>query len=569
MRSNPARAQPAWQPLAATAVALAGLLTTASAITPNVPWREHMLIDVEPGSAIALGHVLAAVAGIALVWLAVGIGRRKRRAVDATIVLLLASAALHLAKGLDYEEASTALALALVLWLGRSGFARGGGRARTALTAATVAVGAVAAAYTLWAVRLLVDNHAHSLGAALRTAWHGLMAGGWWLRSGEPLPVALDLLTLITIAAALLFVRALLRPAPTTDGHTPAEHAKAAAIVAAHGTDSLAPFVLREDKAFFFAHGGLLAYRTLGGTAVVSSDPVGPTDAHTEILREFVKHADTHGWDVVMTAASERKASAYQRELGLRVLPIGNEAVVDPRKFTLEGRAVRKVRQSVNRIERRGWRIEVLRSADLTPLTVAEIRAVQERWANAQPSLKGFAMSLGRLWGAAEDAGCLYVTARDPNNRLRAFLHFLPYDKGLSLDAVRRSGDEPNGLNEAMVVTALEHARENGLNEVSLNFAGFAHVMAAGAALTIRRRLLKALLSRFHHRFQLERLVQFNEKFFPAWRPRYLVYSSRTQLPIAALRVLQAEAYMKPPRSRPLTTAWRPLPDPVLTTAAR
>ena len=561
--SSRATRLPSWRVLAAVASGLAGLLTITSAITPNVPWRQHVLVAVEPGPAIALGHVLAAASGVALVWLASGLALGKRRAVNATIALLSLSVPLHGAKGLDFEEAAVALSLALLLYLGRHRFARGGDRAGAAIVAAMVAVGAVAAAYLLSTIRLLVDDRAHTLGTALVAAWHALATGGWWLRSGEPLALALDSLMVVSLGAAFALVRALLRPAPGTDGHPPDEHARAVAIVAEHGRDSLARFVLREDKAFFFSRGGLLAYRTLRGTAVVSGDPVGPPGSAPLILRDFLELADQRGWDVVVTAASERHLREYRELLGLRALAIGNEAVVDPAQFTLEGRAVRKVRQSARRVERRGWRIEVVRAAALSSETVAELRGVQDAWAAEHTGLKGFAMTLGRLWGAAEDADGLYVLARDPGGCVTAFLHFLPYEGGLSLDAMRRVGDEPNGLNEALVVRALEHAREHGVREVSLNFAGFAHIMAADAALTRRQRLFRLLLRCVHGRFQLERLVRFNEKFFPAWRPRFLVYGTRTQLPLAALRVLQAEAYIKPPRPRPLTAGWRPLPHPV------
>ena len=128
---------------------------------------------------------------------------------------------------------------------------------------------------------------------------------------------------------------------------------------------------------------------------------------------------------------------------------------------------------------------------------------------------------------------------------------------------MRRLGDEPNGLNETLVVAALQHARGQGVREVSLNFAGFAHVMATRHGLTCSQRVMRIALSRVHGRFQLERLVRFNDKFRPAWHPRFLVYSSRARLPLAALRVLQAEGYLRAPAPRPLTAGWRPLPQPV------
>jgi lysyl-tRNA synthetase class 2 len=359
---------------------------------------------------------------------------------------------------------------------------------------------------------------------------------------------------------------ALLRPRPAADGHTVSDHHRAAVIVGHHARDSLDPFALREDKAFHFAAGGFVAYRTLRETAVVSGDPIGPEGSAGPAMEAFLDHAHGHGWDVVVTGASDRWLDEY-RALGLRTLHIGNEAVVDPRTFTLEGRKVRKVRQSVARVERHGWSVEVVDADRLTDVAISGIARVEASWRAERPRIQGFAMTLGRLWGAGEDQASLYVLGRDDAGEVRAFLRFAAYEGGLSLDSMRRSGETPNGLNEAMVVAALTHARELGLREVSLNFAGFSHVMAASAALSPGARLMRFGLSLAHGRFQLERLVRFNDKFFPQWRPRYLVYSRRTDLPLVALRVLQAEAYLRPPRTprrRPqLTARWRPLSYPV------
>jgi hypothetical protein len=54
--------------------------------------------------------------------------------------------------------------------------------------------------------------------------------------------------------------------------------------------------------------------------------------------------------------------------------------------------------------------------------------------------------------------------------------------------------------------------------------------------------------------------VVFNSHFQPEWRPRYLLYGGPSQLAPAGLRVLQAEAYFRRPRTRALTPRWMPEP---------
>ena len=54
-------------------------------------------------------------------------------------------------------------------------------------------------------------------------------------------------------------------------------------------------------------------------------------------------------------------------------------------------------------------------------------------------------------------------SGRDPDGRLRSFLRFASYRDGLSLDLMRRAGDEPNGLTEALVVAAIDTRERGGL----------------------------------------------------------------------------------------------------------
>jgi lysyl-tRNA synthetase class 2 len=551
--------------IAAAATALVGAMSLLSALTPDVPWRRHMLLAVEPGPVMALGHVLATLCGVALIYVGWGILRGRRRAVNVAIVVLAALALLHAAKGLDYEESALALVLAVLLYAARRSCTRGGAPGK-GVVAATVATAALALAYTLDVAVLLGTGRAHGLRSAAEAAARTLGDGAWWLSSGSPTAIVLDVLIVIALAACAVFLHGLLRPAQAATGHTPAEHARAAEIVMRHGRDSLDPFALREEKSFFFARGGMLAYRTLRGTAVVSGDPIGPRGSGMAIVADFLGFAAEKGWEVVVTAASDRLLEGY-RALGLRTLCIGQEAVVDPARFSLEGRAIRKVRQSVTRTERQGWTLEVVEGLDPDSVLASELAVVEAAWRSGRDRLYGFAMSLGRLWGAPEDTSAVYALGRAPDGELRTFIRFARCADTLSLDVMRRSGDEPNGMNEALIARALVWAREQGVREVSLNFAGFGHLMAAEAQQTRGQRVLRRGLELVHGRFQLERLVAFNDKFQPDWRPRFLVYEAHARLPLAALRVLQAEAYIRPPRTRAHSRRWTPrfdLADPAL-----
>jgi lysyl-tRNA synthetase class 2 len=482
----------------------------------------------------------------------------RRTLAHLAVAALGAAVVVRLAQGLDAEEAGLALAIALLLSAVRRAVRREA--APRAVGPALLTFGALGAGYAVAVAALLRAHHAPDVADASASAGRDLVAGRV-AALGDEAGRALHVLAALVALGVVALVRALLAPRLPEDGHDAGEHVRAAAIVARHAHDSIAPFTLRADKAFFFAHGGVLAYRTLRETAVVSGDPVGPAGCPPAIMADFLAFAGRRGWDVVVVAARDEHLAAYEA-LGLRSLRIGSEAVVDPRGFDLSGRSRATVRKAVNRVQRHGWSIEAVPAASLTPAQASGIAAVERAWRARQPRLYGYAMAMDRLWGAQEDAADLYALARSPAGEIRAFQRYVPYREGLSLDAMRRLDDEPNGISDALVAAALAHARATGCREVSLNFSAFAHLMAAETLERRSQRLARWTLRRLHRRFQLERLARFAEKFGPEWRPRHLVYSGQLRLPLAALRVMQAEAYVVPPRGRARPNAWRPGPEP-------
>src|SRR6201990_585372 len=107
---------------AAAAAALVGLVNIGSALTPNIRWRGHLLLEFEPVEAIRLFQALAFPAGIALLVVAPYLAKRRRRALQAAIGLMLALGLFDLLKGFDFEETIITWTSAIILFLGRDAF---------------------------------------------------------------------------------------------------------------------------------------------------------------------------------------------------------------------------------------------------------------------------------------------------------------------------------------------------------------------------------------------------------------------------------------------------------------
>src|SRR3954469_11343652 len=101
--------------LAGTATALTGLATTASSLSPDAPSRRRLLEAIEPASAQAAAHALGVVGGLLVLGLAVGVLAGRRSSARVAVVALGVLALVHIAKGLDYEEAALGLAVAIAL----------------------------------------------------------------------------------------------------------------------------------------------------------------------------------------------------------------------------------------------------------------------------------------------------------------------------------------------------------------------------------------------------------------------------------------------------------------------
>ncbi|MDQ6835117.1 MAG: hypothetical protein M3016_02920, partial [Actinomycetota bacterium] len=120
LKQNTSRLTPR---LAAVAAALVGLINVASALTPGIRWRGHLLLSFEPVEAVHIFHAFALPMGVALLLVAPYLGRRRRRAWRAAVGLMLVLGLLDLLKGLEFEETALTWAAAGLLIWSEPGFA--------------------------------------------------------------------------------------------------------------------------------------------------------------------------------------------------------------------------------------------------------------------------------------------------------------------------------------------------------------------------------------------------------------------------------------------------------------
>ncbi len=497
--------------VAATTAAIA-LVGIVSVLTPEMANRSDLVRGVLPQNWLDYARTLTLAVSLGLLWLSRGLARRKRRAWQLAVVLVIASTLTHLAKGLDFEEsAGSLLVLAFLLKTRREFVAPGDPTSVWPLL--QVAIGLCVVGPILWL-------HADGITA-----------------SNDRLD---DTASLLMGALAIRGFFLWLRPIAERARHIPADRRRAEQLVQEHGSDSLAYFSLRGDKSRFFSASGssFLAYRVVAGTAIIGGDPIGDPAERVDLLKEFRRVARAKAWRVAVAGASAEMLADYA-ELGFKSIYLGDEAFVNPETFSLEGRQIRKVRQSVSRLAKAGYRVQLMRPDEADEAMRAELRSVSEEWRGNWPE-RGFAMAMDALFVYSDT---LLAVATDADGHVGGFIQLVPAPAcaGYSLASMRRRRETPNGLMEFLIVETIDWAKGNGVREISLNFSVFAEYLRADCG------LLRTLLLKGDRLFQLERLHSFNRKFFPEWRRRYFCFERWTDLPLAGFAYLHVESLLTPP----------------------
>jgi lysylphosphatidylglycerol synthetase-like protein (DUF2156 family) len=553
--------------LAAVSLFAAGAIDLLSAVTAPLRAHLHLIAQYLPISVVQAAGALVAIAGIGMIMLSRGILKGQRRSWIVAIALLTGSLALHLVHAADVVTLFVCAGVLVLLVVQRDLFRAQTEPATLFGAFAILAVGGLFATLGGF-IGVQIAGHVHHhplpswphvlLGSAER------LVGVQWVH----FPATIDRFTSITLLAvgiSLIVVALYLLTRPVVDrslssgraavGRRAAE-LRARDIVRRHGTGTLDYFALRDDKQWFFHRDSVVAYAVFGGVCLVSPDPIGPFSERAHVWDAFRRYVDRQGWGLGVMGAGEEWLPTYQAS-GMRFLYIGDEAVVDPRVFSLDGGKMKGLRQAVNRVARYGYTVRFLDPARLDTRDAARMAELMAKSRRGEQE-RGFSMMLGRLFDP-RDSGLLLTLVEGPDGAPVAMCQFVPSPAigGYSLDLMRRDpADHPNGLLDFALCSTISHLKERGMTGLSLNFAAMRSILEGDSGDGVTQRVERWAIRRLSGVLQIETLWRFNAKYEPKWLPRYIVFDSAEQFVPVAVQIMRAESLTEVPViGRLLTTS--------------
>ena len=544
--------------LAAVSLFVAGAIDLLSAVTAPLRTHLHLIAQYLPIALVQAAGAVVAIAGIGMIMLSRGILRGQRRSWLVAVLLLTASLALHLVHAADIVTLLVCAAVLVLLVVQRDLFRAVSEPATLVGAFAILAVGGLLATLGGFiGVEVAGNVHHHPL-----PGWPSVLVGSaerlvgvQWIK----FPPTIDRFasrSLLAVGISLIVVALYLLTRPVVDrslssgraavGRRAAE-LRARDIVRRHGTGTLDYFALRDDKQWFFHRDSLVAYAVFGGVCLVSPDPIGPFSERAHVWDAFRRYVDRHGWGLGVMGAGEEWLPTYQAS-GMRFIYIGDEAVVDPRAFSLEGGKMKGLRQAVNRVARYGYTVRFLDPAHLDPRDAARMAELMAKSRRGEQE-RGFSMMLGRLFDP-RDADLLMTLVEGPDGDPVAMCQFVPSPAigGYSLDLMRRDpGDHPNGLLDFALCSTIAHLKERGMTGLSLNFAAMRSILEGDAGDGVTQRVERWAIRRLSGVLQIETLWRFNSKYEPRWLPRYIVFDSAEQFVPVVVQTMRAESLTEVP----------------------
>ena len=325
-------------------------------------------------------------------------------------------------------------------------------------------------------------------------------------------------------------------------------------ITSTYGNHTLAFFGLAPENLHFLTPDGkgLVNYRLTRNVAVVLGDPVCAPEDIEQVTVSFLNFCRQQKWGVALYQVYPQYLATY-RKRKLQALKMGEEAMLNPQTFTLQGSALANVRTSCRRAEREGISVQWYEGVPPTEV-LQQLEQLNNLWLQERAGATETGFSVGRfdeITTFAERADTIATRSGHTSSLSQeaiprfltavactitgtacSFMTFTPVyssstnsvpsgEWGWTLDIMRRTSETPPGVVELLLVRALERFRPQGATVLSLGLVAWSDTL--NEILPLQRKLASFVTDRLHLLETHDTLFKFKQKFHPRWESRYIV----------------------------------------------
>ncbi len=488
-----------------------GIMLIISGATPAFGKRLALLHDLVPLWAVEMSNFFGSLAGVLLLFVARGLFHRLDGAWWLALLVAVVNLGLSLAKGLAWDEAAVIAFFILMLLATRREFTRPASFLRQPFTAEWFAGIVVVLAGSSWILFFAFRDVAYT---------HDL----WWrFEFDEQAPRALRALLGMAVLALVLGTGQLLRTAPGRVVPPSSDELDQAGKIIGEQGRSEAMLAMMGDKSFLFSASGrsFLMYAKRGRSWVALYDPVGPREEWPELIWRFVELADEHGGRAAFYQVRAESLPLYL-DAGLKLLKLGEEAIVPLADFTLQGGRWSGLRYALKRGEREGLAIEML-APEEAERRISTLTRISDAWLAARRAKeKSFSVAAFEPSFIAAQSVALLTQAGDPV----AFVSLMMTDdrKEATVGIMRHTPAASPYAMEFLFTCLARRLREDGFERLCLGMAPLSGI--GRTPLSSRWHRIAGLVWEHGGRvYNFQGLRTFKNKFHPVWEPRYLAAS--------------------------------------------
>ncbi|MEG0068755.1 phosphatidylglycerol lysyltransferase domain-containing protein [Cetobacterium sp.] len=281
------------------------------------------------------------------------------------------------------------------------------------------------------------------------------------------------------------------------------------------------------DKSIIFnkLKTSFIMFGNTNSNLISMGDPIGDKKSFQEIIREFYRIGRESGKNIAFYEISKEHLAEYL-ELGLKIIKIGEEAIVNLDSYDISTPTYKKIRYTFNKFEKLNYTFKVVDSIEGFE---DELKLVSDNWLDNKKA-KEKTFSLGRF-----DLNYLknfkLALLFDENNKLIAFSNLMStHDKNeMAIDLMRYLDSAPSGTMEYLFIKIINWSKENEYKRFSLGMAPLSGIYG-GELAPLWNRLSVFLFNHGGNFYNFEGLRQFKDKFAPEWESKYLAYSGHFNL---------------------------------------